>query len=192
MESILTLLSKPIILTLLTLAIGSYLFTRLTERRSKREKIREKSLQLLEEVGTDVNFVLSLVYGHIRTSNFQIQKDSPVNEKRAGLFTKRFSVRIRSKVFLESEELWQKYDQLTFEVDKIVRFMSTLGTDYKLDDVIKAIKEHRERFAKAWPCEERSSHSKYPPPANELVIWADMVWDRANSLITTNLNTLFR
>ena len=132
------------------------------------------------------------MYGHIRNSNFELQNDSPVNEKRAGLFTKRFSVRIKSKVFLPSDEFWQRYDQLTFEVDKIVRLMGSLSEDYNVEETVKRIKEQQERFAQSWPCEERATHSKYPPPSNELVVWADMVWDRSNWLISTSLNSLFR
>jgi hypothetical protein len=193
MDSILTLLSKPIVLTLITLAIGSYLFTKLTERRSKKEKIREKAVQLLEDVGNDLNAVISLMYGHIRNSNFQIDKDSAVYEKRGDLFTKRFSVKIRSKVFLQSDEFWQRYDQLTFEIDKIVRFMVSIPKQSERENQIKTIKDRQKQIAKAWQCEERVTHSDYGDPlANELVIWADMVWDRSNWLISTNLNTVFR
>lgn len=192
MDYFLTLLSKPIVVTAITLSVGSYLFTRLTEARSKREKIREKSLQLLEEVGTDINAVLSLVYRHIRTVDFEIQKESAVNEKRAALFVKRFSVRIRSKVFLKSDEFWEKYEDLTFEIDKIVKLMASLSNEYDLDKVLNGIKANKERFAKDWPCNEREYHSPYNQPSKELVIWADMVWDRANWLITSHLDKLFR
>jgi hypothetical protein len=192
MEQVLTFLSKPIILTMLTLGLGSYLFAKLAERRSKSEKIREKALQLLEDVGLDLNAAISLMYGHIRNSNFKIDKDSPLNEKRAFLFTKRFSVRIRSKVFLKSDEFWGRYDQLTFEIDKIVIFIGSLSSGYDLEHALSAIAVNKQRFANEWHCEDRTSHSKYPPPADELVKWADMVWDRANWLISTNLEKVFR
>jgi hypothetical protein len=192
MEQLLTFLSKPIIITLLTLTIGSYLFTRLTERRAKKDKIREKSLQLIEDVGSSLNSVLSLIHGHIRNSNFEIQKTSPINEKRADLFTKRFSVRIRSKAFLQSDEFWQKYEQLTFEIDRIVRLMMALSENYDLEEVIKRIKDNQERFSQSWPFEERSRHSQYPPPSNELVIWADMIWDRSIWLLSQNINVILR
>jgi len=191
-DHLLVFLSRPVVLSALTLAFGSYLLTRFTERRAKRDKIREKALQLLEDVGNELNSVISIIYGHIRTSQFEIQKDSPVNEKRSGLFIKRFSVRIRSQVFLESDEFWQRYDQLTFEIDKIVRLMGTLSANYDLAEVAERIKQHQMRFAASWPFDERSTHSKYPPPSDELVIWADMVWDRSVSLLTSNLNSVVR
>jgi|GEM_PF-2639569 len=192
MDSILTVLSKPIIITALTLTIGSYLFARLTELRSKREKIREKSLQLLEDVGSDINAVISLMYGHIRRGDFGMDVTSPLNEKRAALFTRRFSVRIRSKGFLQTDDFWERYDQLIFEIDRIARLMMSLSHEYVTDDVVNQIEANKKRFAREWPFEDRIEHSQYEHRlSTELVRWADMVWDRANSLITTYLQKLF-
>ena len=193
METILTFLSKPIIVTAITLTVGSYLFARLTEARSKREKIREQSLQLLEEVGSEINAVISLMYGHIRRGSFGMDVTSPLNEKRGALFTKRFSVKIRSKVFLKTDDFWQRYDRLTFEIDRIVRLMMTLSNEYVADDVVDQIEANKKRFAEEWPCHDRSSSSQYEHRlSTELVKWADMVWDRANSLMTEHLEKLFR
>ncbi|MBV9924758.1 MAG: hypothetical protein JOZ96_06915 [Acidobacteria bacterium] len=192
MKDILEFLSQPIITSLLTLTMGSYLLTWLTERRSKKDKIREKALQLFEEVGSDFNAILSMSYGHIRNSNFKIHKDSPLDVKRAELFTKRFSVRIKSKAFLGSDEFWQRHEQLTFEIDRLVRLMMSLSDDDDPAEVIKTIREHQERLAKKWPFEERPEHSPYPPPSNELVIWVDMIWDRAVWLLGENLDQVLR
>jgi hypothetical protein len=193
MEAILTFLSKPIIVTTITLTVGSYLFARLTEARSKREKIREKSLQLLEEVGSEINAVISLMYGHIRRGHFGMGVTSELNEKRGALFRKRFSVKIRSKVFLQTDDFWQRYDQLTFEIDGIVRLMMSLSNDYVADDVVSDIDANRRRFAEEWPSSDRTANSRYEHRlSTEFVKWADMVWDRANLLITTYLEKLFR
>lgn len=192
MDAIITLLNKPIVLTLVTLTVGSYLFTRLTERRSKREKIREKALQLLEEVGNDLNAVMSLMYAHIRTNSFHIADDSLVNKNRAALFAKRFSVKIKSKAFLQSDEFWKGYEDLTFEIDKTVKFMKALSSDYDLNDALSTLAENQKQFADAWPREEQEKHSDRESLASELVIWTNMVWDRANSLISEHLNKVFR
>lgn len=191
MEYILTLLSKPIILTLVTLGVGSYLFARLTERRSKKERTRENALKLLDDVANDLNSVISVIYGHIRRADFKIEKDSVIDKRRAELFTKRFSLRIKSKAFLRSDEFWQRYEQLAFEIDKLVRFMMSLATQQNIE-VVAQIKKHQERFAKEWPFKDRLVHSKYPPPSDQLVIWADMVWDRSDWLISKQLNTVLR
>src|SRR2546423_7190611 len=141
MNEVFAILNQPLVLTILTLVTGSYLFSRLSERRAKKDKIREKAIQFLEEVGTDINSVLSSIYGRIRTQNFEIKPDSFIDEKRKALFNKRFSVRIRSSVYLKSEEFWKEYEQITFEIDKIVLFMGKLSGDYRLDSVVTEIQE---------------------------------------------------
>ena len=75
MDKLLTFLSQPIIVTLLSLLIGSYLFTLLAERRAKREKIREKAIQLIEEVSSDLNAVFSRTIGRIKLVVFQLLDD---------------------------------------------------------------------------------------------------------------------
>ena len=82
MDKLLTFLSRPIIVTFFSLLIGSYFFTLLSERRAKREKIREKSIQLIEEVGNDLNAVFSRIIGHIRLGDFNIEANSSLIEKK--------------------------------------------------------------------------------------------------------------
>ena len=101
MDKLLTFLSQPIIVTLLSLLIGSYLFTLLAERR---EKIRDKAIQLIEEVGSDLNAVFSRTIGRIKLGDFNVERDSPLTEKKGLLFTKRFSVRIRSESYLKNKD----------------------------------------------------------------------------------------
>lgn len=182
----------PLLNTLLTLLIGGYLFSRLTERRAKKDKVREQAIELLEEVGNELNAVLSLIYGHIRNRNFEMGKDSPVQEKRADLFGKRFSVRIRSEAYLGSEEFWEKYERLTFEVDRIVRFIASLPKDYEQSQVVAEVQKRRDRFAEDWPFKGQPFTSKHSPPSNELEEWTHMVWERAIWLVSTNLQLVFK
>ena len=182
----------PLLNTLLTLLIGGYLFSRLTERRAKKDKIREQAIQLLEEVGNDLNSILSLIYGRIRTGNFDIAKDSPIEDKRSGLFTKRFSIRIRSKAYLGSEEFWQKYERLTFEIDRIVRFIASLSKGYEPAKVRTEIQGRKKRLEEDWPFEGKPFVSKYDSPSNELEEWTHMVWDRAIWLVSTNLQAILK
>lgn len=141
----------------------------------------------MEDVGNDFNSVISLTYGHIRNFDFP-QIGSEVDKQRGVLFTKRFSVRIKSEVFLRSEDFWRKYDKLTFEIDKIVKLLCSLSKGYDSERVIEKIEHHRSAFAADWPFQDRREHSKYPPPCNHLVMWADMVFDRSVWLLTTNLD----
>jgi len=192
MNEFFSLLNKPIFITLVTLLVGGYLFSWLTERRAKKDKIREKAIQFLEEVGNDLNSILSLTYGRIRTGNFEIAKDSPIEEKRSGLFTKRFNVRIRSKAYLGSDEFWQEYERLTFEIDRIIRLIGSLSKGYDLTKVKMKIKAKKKRFEEDWPFEGKPFTSKYEPPSNELEEWNHMIWIRAVGLVSSTLQAILK
>jgi hypothetical protein len=194
MDKLLTFLSQPIIITLLSLLIGSYLFTLLAERRSKREKIREKAIQLIEEVGNDLNAVFSRVIARIRFSNFNIEKDSPLTEKQGLLFTKRFSVKIRSESYLKNKDFYKKYDYLVFEIDKIVTVMKSITDMEDVQEIIREIREHQQKLFHEWTIDEE----RYQPKSNasslsdELKVWHRMIWDRAVWLLSTNLKAELR
>ncbi|MCY7321555.1 MAG: hypothetical protein LH660_07085 [Phormidesmis sp. CAN_BIN36] len=194
MDKLLTFLSQPIIITLLSLLIGSYLFALLAERRAKREKIREKAIQLIEEVGNDLNAVFSRIIGRVRLGNFNIEKDSPLNEKRGLLFTKRFSVRIKSEAYLKNKDFWQKYDYLVFEIDKIITVMRSITELADAQKIVQEIREHQQRLFHEWTIdEERYKHKpNASSPSDELEVWHRMIWDRAVWLLSTNLKAELR
>jgi Asp-tRNA(Asn)/Glu-tRNA(Gln) amidotransferase A subunit family amidase len=181
------ILNEPIIITLLTLSVGGLLFNGLTAHRARKEKIREKAIELLEEVGRDLNSAISLIFGRIRNNSFVIENDSPFEEKRRELFTKRFTVRIRSKTYLKSDEFWQKYERLMFELDRIIRLIKSLSKDYDLVKLVSEIQEKKKRLEQDWPIGESAFNSNYDPPSNELEEWTHMVFNRAVWLLTVNL-----
>lgn len=146
MDFILSILDRPFFLTFLTLIIGGYLFSLLTERRAKRDQKREKALHFLDEMEKDLNQTLSLTFGRIRTRNYEISSNSRINRQRAALFEKRFGVRIKSKAFLDSETFWQKYEILTFELDKIILFIGSLGLNYNLDETTAKVSSYQKRL----------------------------------------------
>lgn len=194
MDKLLTFLSQPIIVTLLSLVIGSYLFTLLAERRAKREKIREKAIQLIEEVGNDLNAVFSRIIGHIRLGDFNIERDSSLTEKKGLLFTKRFGVRIRSESYLKNKIFWQRYDYLVFETDSIITVMKSITEVEDTQEIIREIREHQQRLFHEWPIDKEryKSASNASSLSDELKVWHSMIWDRAVWLLSTNLKAELR
>jgi hypothetical protein len=190
MREFLTFLNQPIVGTLLTLAIGGYLFSRITERKTRKDKIREQAISFLEEVGNDMNWILSRIFGRIRRKDFGV--DATIDEKRVELFEKRFSVRIKSKAYLESKDFSEKYEAITFEISLIVKYIRSLSTTYDLGKVITDIQKHKERIAADWPLTEEELESKREPPWNELETWAEMIWNRATLLLSTNLEVVIK
>ena len=194
MDKLLTFLSQPIIITLLSLVIGSYLFTLLAERRAKREKIREKAIQLIEEVGNDLNAVFSRIIGRIRLGDFNIERDSPLTEKTGLLFTKRFGVRIKSESYLKNKDFWRKYDYLVFEINNIITVMKSITEVEDAQEIIRKIREHQQRLFREWSIDEEKykSTSNASSLSDELEVWHRMIWDRAVWLLSTNLKAELR
>lgn len=194
MDKLLTFLSQHIIVTLLSLLIGSYLFTLLAERRAKREKIREKAIQLIEEVGSDLNAVFSRTIGRIKLGDFNVERDSPLTEKKGLLFTKRFSVRIRSESYLKNKDFWRKYDYLVFEINKIITVMKSIAEVEDVQEIIREIKENQQRLFHEWTVDEEryKSKSNASSLSDELEVWHRMIWDRAVWLLSTNLKAELR
>ena len=174
--------------------IGSYLFTLLAERRAKREKIREKAIQLIEEVGSDLNAVFSRTIGRIKLGDFNVERDSPLTEKKGLLFTKRFSVRIRSESYLKNKDFWRKYDYLVFEINKIITVMKSIAEVEDVQEIIREIKENQQRLFHEWTVDEEryKSKSNASSLSDELEVWHRMIWDRAVWLLSTNLKAELR
>ena len=180
---------KPIFRTLLTLFVGGYLLKTISDSRAKKDKIREKAIEFLEETGSDINSVFSMIYGCLRSNNLTIVVNSELYKKRGELFTKRFLVRIRSKAYFKKDIFWKQYDDIVWELHHIVNFMvENTSRDYETDDIVNLIESNIARFKKDYPFHnDRKPNNKFNSPVKELFIWTEMVWDRANYLIANYL-----
>ena len=86
-------LNQPIVVSILTLLLGSYLLSWLSERRSRLDKRREKAIEFITEVGDDMNSLYAALFGYIRAENPDIWLNQNIREARGKLFTKRMGVK---------------------------------------------------------------------------------------------------
>lgn len=168
MDALVTFLNQPIVLTVLTLAVGGYLFNALSNRRARRDKIREKAIEFLEEAGSDLNQILSRLFGVIRREELPLPKDILPFQKSGELYTKRFSVRIKSKAYLNSDTFWRKYDTLVFELRRIVVFLATHSHSDDREQLIGEIEACRVRLAETWTLKDEPLFDELDPPFQEL------------------------
>lgn len=190
MNEFLTSLNQPFFLTLFTLLIGGYAFKRFSERRAREERVKDKAIEFLEEVGSDINPVLSLLAGHIRFKRTSLSEE--LRESTGLLFTKRFSVRIKSKAYLESEEFWKDYDKLVWEIREMTRFLVQLPNRYEGEKIITEIQEHQAKLSQKWPLEDREFSNDLESPFNELKTWSDMIWNRSVWLLSSYLEQILK
>lgn len=187
LERVIVFLNQPIILTLVTLAVGGYLLNIISDRRARKLKLQEKGIEFLEDVGNNFNAVLSKLAGIIRSGKISTTSISKLNDRIGILFKNRFSVRIRSAVYLKSNDFSRKYELLMWELRHIAEFLATISKSYQKDEIVTQIKEHQTRLAEMWPYTDKPSSQSFEPPYDELWAWRGMIWKRAIDLLSTHL-----
>lgn len=190
MDAFLEFLDKPIVVTLLSLTLGGYLLSLLSDRRARKDKIRDKAIELLTEVGSDVNRVTGSLFGYLRSGRVQIPRDSDLNRAMGNLFLKRMSIRVRSQAYLGSEDFSQKYDTLVWQLRRLMDAMGTLAGEDDLDQVVADIRNRKKRLGDAWPLDEEEVRlESREPPFDELLAWTEMIVHRATHLLSTYLKS---
>jgi hypothetical protein len=186
-EHILNLLNQPFIIPLPTLLIGGYLFKRFAEHRARREKIREQAIQFLGEVGRDLNSVISLTFGHIRNGKLGSDVAPELYTRRARLFERRFTVRIKSKAFLKSDEFWRQYEELTMQINDIVLLMFKAPVD-----MAKKASERTDELGKRWRLGDVNLNEKLGEPFDELIEWNAIIFRRAVQILSGRLEAALK
>lgn len=107
MDSVLHFLNQPIVLTLITLTVGSYLLSLITERRARKNKLRDESIDFLTEAGESINSLVPHNYAHLRTGS--IQTDDAILDGMTRLFSKRMRIQVGSQAYLRSDKFPKRY-----------------------------------------------------------------------------------
>lgn len=95
------------------------------------------------------------------------------------------SVQIGSQAYLNSEEFHQHYDRLIKELEKVAFYLDR--EQDSSEQIISKIQEHRNRLGKAWPIENETQQAPAIEPADELMLWMDMIIHRTIHLLSNNL-----
>lgn len=188
MTSIIEFLNQPIVLTLITLSVGSYLLDVIADRRSRKNKLREEAIKFLTETGNDINSVVSTMYGHLEGHNSE--RDLKLVERLTRLFAKRMSVQIGSQAYLNSDEFHQHYDRLLEELEGVAFYLAREQEQDSSEQIISQIQERRNRLGKAWPIENETQQAPAIEPADELMLWMHMILHRTTHLLSNNLRSV--
>ena len=193
MDTVFLFLNQPIIITLLSLAIGGYFLDVISDRRAKKAIIREKSIDLISEVGNNFNSVVSRIFGHIRTGNLKVKQDNKLKDRIGILFTNRLNVMVKSKAYLRSKDFAHKYETLVFELNDIYEYMDKLSKDLGRENTISEILIHIQTLSNAWPLEnENIFTNNVEPEYKELADWATMVSKRVRWLLSSYLTRVLK
>lgn len=83
-----------LLLVVIPVVIGTGVFGYLNYLRTRRDTIRHKSVEFLDEVSIVINKPLSMLFGSIRAQKTKL--DDEVNKAISDVFMKRLSVRVKS------------------------------------------------------------------------------------------------
>jgi len=199
-------LNQPIFLTIITLLLGGYFFNRINERKARRDKQLEKTVEFIDEVGKDLNAALTVMFRYIRLGNYEDnisyeeeqlgerRKEllSELEQKVPTLFAKRMSVQVKSEALLKDMQFSKAYVDLIREVGKIFEIVREFKDSDEPEAYLVKIDENKTRLANEWPLTDKFSDRKLRQPFKELNCWTEMVWSRTVSLLSSTLKRFLR
>jgi hypothetical protein len=192
MDSIIAFLNQPVILTLLSLTVGGYLLSLLSDRRARKDKTRDKSIDLLTDIGNDINIVTGRIYGHLRAQNMKVMRNHVLMDGMGKLFTMRLGIRVRSQAYFNSERFYRQYDIIVWELRQLVDFMETLTDEYNIEQVVTTVQARKRILGDKWPLDDEWTTSKGEQPFRELLSWTDMIVNRTSHMLSTYLKSALK
>lgn len=188
MDSVFEFLNQPIIITIVSLVIGSYAISLITEKRARQNKLRDQAVEFITEAGNHINQFLPQLYNRLRTG--RIHWDQTLDDELTELFTKRMWVQIGSQAYLRSETFYRRYYQLLDEIMKLVKIFHTLEEKGDSQLLAEEIRDQRESLVRAYPQENEAFDLAGGGAVSEMIAWLDAILHRVTALLVENLDAV--
>lgn len=188
MDSLLEFLNQPIVLTIITLLVGSILLDLVTERRSRRDKLRDQAIQYLTEASNYIGDLTPQIYERLRTGNLTATPEMADGLK--NLFSRRMSIQVGSQAYLQSPEFARQYLELINEFPGVIEAIQKVERGEDADDILLGIQRHRDRLRETWPLPGEALHPQTGEPVDALILWMDLVMHRLTDLISSHLRAV--
>lgn len=190
MNAILDFLNQPIVLTLVTLIVGSYLLSIVAERRSRNDRLKDKAIEFLTDAANTINAFVPLIYRQLRTGKLAV--DQAIEDGMTDLFTKRLGIHVGSQAFLKNEQFAFKYFKLLDELASVVVLLTELEQGSDAEEIVKKVRVNRKRILEEWPLANESFSPETGQPADELILLMDVILHRITDLFSKNLKEVMR
>ena len=185
MDPILEFLNQPIILTLVTLTIGSYLLSLVAERRSRRNVLKDKAIEFLGEAGEIYNQFSVQIFGKLRNNSIEV--DRPIEQAVTELFSKRMGIEVGSRAYLKSDAFFKDYFNLMDSSVMVVVVMKQVGQGTPHEEAIHRIQEFSRELVGAWPLEGENTVPDGDTLIAELILYMELILHRMTDLLTSHL-----
>jgi hypothetical protein len=183
-------MNQPIVLTIVTLLIGSYLLNAITERRARRDKLRDKAIDFITEAGNTINRFVPHIYSQLRTDNLAF--DQAIQDGLKDLFAKRMGIQVGGQAYLKTDEFHQLYFRLLDEIVGVVNCISELERGSDAEKIVQEVRASRDLLRDSWPLEDESLGSAAGRPVDELILWTDTIMHRTTHLLVSYLESVMR
>lgn len=188
MNSILEFLNQPIVLTLITLLVGSFLLDLVAERRSRRDKLRNQAIQFLTEASNHIGELAPHIYEQLRTGKLETTPEMAEGLKE--LFSRRMSIQVGSQAYLQSPEFSLRYLELLNEFPGVIESIRMLERGGDVQEALAHIRRRISRLRETWPLPDEALHPQTGEPLDALILWMDLVMHRITDLITSHLRAV--
>jgi len=192
MDTILNFLNQPIFLTLLSLAIGGYLFSLLSDHRARKDLVRDKAVELLTEIGEDINSITSRLYWHINREKPDVRQHTDLNKNMKELLANRMGIRVRSEAYLKSPDFYKKYEFIVWQLYHVRDTLGDLSGKHELEQIMANIQQQKKSLSEFIPLEDEPLKQRGQPPYNEISLWTQMIVNRSAALLSSNLKSALK
>ena len=188
MDSVLVFFNQPIVITLVTLVVGSYAISLITERRARRNTLRDKGVEFITGAGSSINRVFPHLYGRLRTG--RVEWDQTLDDELHELFSKRMWIQIGSQAYLKSETFHVQYFQLLDEVMGVVQLFREVELAGDTEQTRRKIRDNCDHLIRSWPLVDEAIPSSTQQSGSELVAWLDAIMHRVTALLVESLDSV--
>lgn len=185
MDAVFEFLNQPIVLTLVSLVIGSYLLSIVAERRSRQNNLMDKAVEYLSEAADTINSFVPLIYRKLRTGSLGIDED--IENGLTALFASRMRIQVGSQAYLKTDDFAQKYFDLLDELSAVVQFMFRFEKGENIEGILKEVATRREKLLAEWTLKDEQHPPSAGTPIDELIWLMDLILHRITALLTIYL-----
>ena len=186
MDPILEFLNQPIILTLVTLTVGSYLLNLVADRRSRRNLREDKAIEFLNEAGNTFNQAVVQIFRKLRNNTIAV--DEHVEQTMTLLYSERMGIEVGSRAYLGSEVFFKDYFKLMDDYTFVFVMMKQVDEQgAKPEEVVPRIQEYRRKLLASWPLAGETTEPDGDTVIAELILLMELILHRMTDLLTRHL-----
>jgi hypothetical protein len=179
--NLLNFLDNKSIAGILQVLIGAGLLGSWSRKRDDQKARQDEIIRFVNDTADLLNGSLSKLFGCIRRSNFSDL--SGLNESTGALFEKRMSIRVRSRVLLDSEEFSRELDILIWQISHCRDAIHNYGLS-KNNEAIQQLIHEKINNLSALDHIKISTNTKLESPWNDLLLWAECIWQHSDYLLS--------